>query len=65
MEKYVIGFLVKSEKRELVRDITNTLKETIEQQPLLEKEFKLIDCGYVAQDNLEQLIKFMKRKNYE
>lgn len=57
-KKYVIGFLVESNKRNEVRDTTNILKKMIENYPNL----KLIDCGYVTQQNLNILVKYMNKE---
>jgi len=57
-EKYVIGFLVESYTREQVRDATGILERIIKDRT----DLKIIDLGYVVQDNLEQLTKYMKQK---
>lgn len=58
-EKYVIGFLVESMTREQVRDVTGILKRRIKDHT----DLKLVDCGYVAQANLSQLVKYMKKED--
>lgn len=44
---YKITIIIKASDRRIARDITDLLKESIELQPYLPKELKLLDIGYL------------------